>query len=320
MPRTSSIARLQQVLALWLVALALATGAWWWPRSPALAIVLALAIALGHAWVLGAEFLMLRQVAAGDLAPRASGLELLRAWLAECMQGVRVFAWRQPFRWREVPDRLEGEGVRGRHGVVLVHGFVCNRGFWTPWLRRLLADRRAFVAVNLEPAFGVIDDYFPILDEAVARVREATGLPPLLVGHSMGGLAARAWLQARGDDGAVAHVVTLGSPHAGTWIARFSHLPNGRQMRRDSPWIEARRRAWTPALARRFTCWYSNADNIVMPPSTATLPGADNRLVRGAAHVQLAFRPEVMEGTLALLASLSATPSAATGAPVRRSA
>ena len=50
-----------------------------------------------------------------------------------------------------------------------------------------------------------------------------------------------------------------------------------------------------------FTCWYSNCDNIVFPSSTATLPGADNRLVRGAAHVQLAFVPQVMRATLALL-------------------
>jgi hypothetical protein len=50
-----------------------------------------------------------------------------------------------------------------------------------------------------------------------------------------------------------------------------------------------------------FTCWYSNCDNIVFPASTATLAGADNRLVRGAAHVQMAFLPQVMGGTLALL-------------------
>ena len=56
-----------------------------------------------------------------------------------------------------------------------------------------------------------------------------------------------------------------------------------------------------PERHGRFTCWYSNTDNIVFPTSTAALPGADNRLVRGAAHVQMAFLPEVMTATLALL-------------------
>jgi hypothetical protein len=50
-----------------------------------------------------------------------------------------------------------------------------------------------------------------------------------------------------------------------------------------------------------FTCWYSNTDNIVFPVSTATLPGADNRLVRGAAHVQMVFLPQIMDATLAML-------------------
>jgi hypothetical protein len=58
------------------------------------------------------------------------------------------------------------------------------------------------------------------------------------------------------------------------------------------------------AAAMPFTCWYGNCDNVVLPPSTATLPGADNRLVEGAAHVDLAFRAEVIEGTFALVQAL----------------
>ena len=47
-----------------------------------------------------------------------------------------------------------------------------------------------------------------------------------------------------------------------------------------------------------FTCWYSNCDNIVFPASTAGLPGADNRLVQGVAHVQMALHPGVMRACL----------------------
>jgi hypothetical protein len=54
-------------------------------------------------------------------------------------------------------------------------------------------------------------------------------------------------------------------------------------------------------VATPFTCWYSNSDNVVFPVANATLAGADNRLVRGAGHVQLAFMPEVMAATLALI-------------------
>ncbi len=302
MPTHSTLARLQQALTLWTLACALTWLGAWWPHSQALAMAGFFAITMGFAAVLGLEFMLLIHVRSDDPTPSASPGELLGAWWRETAMALRVFAWRQPFRWRAVPDHLEV--LPGRHGVVLLHGFVCNRGFWTPWMHRLRAQDRAFVAVNLEPVFGSIDAYVPLVQDAVDRVRRVTGLPPVLVCHSMGGLVARAWLRAQ--SGAAAHVVTLGSPHAGTWLARFSHTPNGRQMRTDSAWIRALRDCESMQQAAPFTCWYSNSDNIVMPPATATLPGADNRLLRGAAHVDLAFRPQVMAETLALLQRLDA--------------
>lgn len=301
---TSTLARLQQVLTLWTLGCALAWLAWVWPHNPTLALVGFFMAVGGYSLVLALEFMLLRHVARSDPAPRATALELLGAWARETLMALRVFAWRQPFRWRAQPDVVSGDDVLGRHGVVLLHGFVCNRGFWTPWLRQLRLQDRACVAVNLEPVFTSIDDYVPRVQAAVEQVRRATGLPPVLVCHSMGGLVARAWLRTQPEDEAVAHLVTIGSPHAGTWLARFSHLTNGMQMRPDSPWLQALNQNWKPAAGARYTCWYSNCDNIVMPPSTATLPGADNRLLRGAAHVDLAFRPQVMRHTLDLLQAL----------------
>jgi hypothetical protein len=279
--------------------------AWHWARSPALAIAGFLAIALGYAIFLGAEFVAMYFVARTDgtqAAPRPA--ELARAWLRETLVAPQVFCWRQPFAWRQVPDLLEGDALQGRRGAVFIHGFVCNRGFWTPWLRRMQADRRAFVAVNLEPVFGSIDDYARGIDEAVARVALATGMAPVLVCHSMGGLAARAWLRKRSPGLRAAHVITMGTPHRGTWLARFSHLANGRQMRMGGPWLGALPAGNEGAGEPGFTCWVAGCDNIVFPVSTATLPGADNRVVRGAAHVDLAFEPEVMEASLALIAAL----------------
>ena len=186
-------------------------------------------------------------------------------------------------------------------GAVLVHGFVGNRGFWNPWLHELQASGRAFVAVTLEPAFGSIDHYVEIVDDAIARVVAATGQPPLLICHSMGGLAARAWL--RDSDGSRVHrFVTIATPHRGTWLAgRLGRTVNGREMRMGGEWLRKIQGERASTRQVPFTCWYSNCDNIVFPTSVATLPGADNRLVPGRAHVELAFDPQVMRETLALL-------------------
>lgn len=308
-PRFSRVAQMQQALTLFWAGATVASVWSLWPVHPLLAALVGVAVACVHGLPLAFEFLLLPFLAAKDPAPRAGLSSLLRAWLMEMAQCWRVFAWRQPFHWRAQPDRLEGDGARGRRGVVLVHGFVCNRGFWGPWLEVLTRDRRAFVAVNLEPPFASIDHYVPAIEAAVAQVRAATGRAPLLVCHSMGGLVARAWLakpMAEGNADLVDHVVTIGSPHRGTWLARFSQARNGRQMRIGSKWLEQLGQAWHAGvphgLPARFTCWYSNADNIVMPPSTATLPGADNRFIQGVPHVDMAFQPEVMAHAMALLA------------------
>ena len=298
------LAQLQRVITIALLASALGWLFYFSNNSPLLAAAGFLAIALGYTAFLAVEFVFLYLVHQDDPAPRASFMEMLSAWVGESIIAPQVFCWRQPFRSNHFADNLGSSDVAvGKRGVVFVHGFFCNRGFWNPWLQRLEGSGHAFVALNLEPIFGSIDDYTPQIEAAVQQVTKATGLPPLLVCHSMGGLAARAWLQTMKAEGRVYHVVTIGSPHRGTWLARFGHGKNGLQMRLSSPWqrgLDANMPANRHTL---FTCWYSTADNIVFPPSNATLPGADNRLIRAKAHVQVAFSPQVMEQTLALLGS-----------------
>jgi triacylglycerol lipase len=294
----STIARVQQAGTLLLGV----AGLWWaavhWSASPVVAVIGMLLIWFGYAVVLAVEVVALAVVGRDDAVPRPGVAQLLRAWAAETWWNAVVFAWWQPFRWNAVPDDVRP--ASDARGAVLIHGFVCNRGMWTPWLRVLRRRGVPFAAVNLEPAFGSIDSYAATIDEAVRRVTQASGRPPVLICHSMGGLAARAWL--RGAELARVHrVVTIGSPHRGTWFGRFSHATNGRQMALGARWMSELGAAMSPAAAARFTCWYSNCDNMVFPVTTATIEGADNRLVEGPAHVELAYHPRVMAESLALV-------------------
>ena len=258
--------------------------------------------ALFYMGVMALQFTLMQRVNRTDPAPRASFGQALRAWWAELGVALRVFCWDQPFRSRVQADWLP-QAPTGQRGVVLVHGFLCNRAVWSPWFAPLRARGHAFVAVNLEPVFGSIDEYAPTIEAAVQRVQAATGAAPVLICHSMGGLAARAWLRACADDARMQHVVTLGTPHRGTWAGKFSRAVNGRQMALDGDWVGQLRGAETAGRAARFICWYSNCDNIVFPTSTAMLAGADNRLIPGVAHVEMARRPEVLAECLALLAA-----------------
>jgi len=287
------LARLQCFTTIGLVLAALAWAAWFGSRgAPGWAFAGALLILLGYALFLGAEFVLLAAVHGEDPAPRATAAELLRAWWGEATTAPRVFCWRQPFHEHAEPDNL-GAGLRGRRGVVLVHGFVCNRALWNPWMHDLRRLGVPFVALSLEPVFGSIDAYPPTIDEAVRRIEAATGLPPVVVGHSMGGLALRAWLDAQGADARFHHAITIGTPHHGTWLARWALTPNGMQMRRRSDWLAALAAREPASRGSRFTCFYGHCDNIVFPPTTATLAGARNVHLAGTAHVHMAFHPAV---------------------------
>ena len=305
------IARLQQLLTLTWFGTALA---WlllaWSPQHPAPALFGAACLLTLHAAVLGLELVFLYFASRRDSVAPASIRALLRAWAAESVMGLQVFCWRQPFRHRAEPDFLLP--AVDTCGVLLVHGLVCNRGVWNPWLRALRKRGIPVLAPSVEPPFALIDSWAPAIDVAVRRLHAVTGKPVLIVAHSLGGIAVRAWLRQGGDPALVQRVITVGSPHQGTWLARFGVSPNARQLRLDSPWLQALARDEAAApKSVPFTCFFSDCDNVVFPPSVATLPGADNRLLRGWAHVDLLDAPELFE---AVLRCVSTAPPAAAGA------
>lgn len=207
-----------------------------------------------------------------------------RAWWREATLAVRVFGWEQPWRADAHPDHLPPSGGPG---VVLVHGLFCNRGFWNHWLPRLRARGTPYVAVTLVPMWGDLDAHVATVAAAVARVAAVTGRPPLLVGHSMGGMAIRAWLRHAGE--AVHGVVTLGSPHQGAWLA---HLPlpgpGLRQLQPGNAWLGALAAHEAQVPPPPMVCIYSDADQVVFPPAAAVLPGARAVLLAGVPHVGLA--------------------------------
>lgn len=293
----SMLARIQQMISLSILALlgmgigyGAVTGSW----LPALAT--AGLLVGGYAGVLATEFWLLRRSYERGDPVRPAVAQLLRAWLAETAGAPLVFLWRQPFRSGRYDDHLTNDPTAGRRGVVFVHGFFCNRGLWNPWLARLRAADVPFAAVSLAPVLGSIDDYRATIDAAVRSLEQATGLAPVIVAHSMGGLAVRAWIaEPTTGDERWHHVVTIASPHGGTSMARHARGRNVGQMRHGNPWLADLAGREPAGRHGRFTCFWGHCDNIVFPTRHATLAGADNRHLTATPHVQMAYHPEVMD-------------------------
>jgi len=226
--------------------------------------------------------------AADPRSPRQSLPRVLRMWLQEASVSLRLFMWRQPWRsgFPEPPLTREPQ----RPALLLIAGFMCNRAAWKPLLDS--GELREFnvATVNLEPIFGDIDAYADVVHRAVERLRAATGAARVvLVGHSMGGLAARVYLRKHGD-AHVARIVTLASPHHGTIFGRLGHSRNARQMARGSRFIQQvaahDRGRWT-----RFTTVVTRDDNLVVPRSSPLLPGSKQIEIDGVGHLALIEDP-----------------------------
>ena len=160
-------------------------------------------------------------------------------------------------------------------------------------MRQLRGLGIPYLAITLEPIFGTIDDGAEAIDAAVRRATQATGLTPVIVAHSMGGLSVRAWLRANAADERVHHIITIATPHQGTALAQFAISEVTKRMRIGSPWLAALTASEPRSRCRLFTCYYGHCDNIVFPVRSATLPGADNRHVAALAHIQMAQCAEV---------------------------
>lgn len=248
--------------------------------EPAWAVVLLLATPLGLL------LLFLTLAPPSPTQRRTSLAQRLRAWAKECAVNERVFGLDQPWRAGEQAPALAAS-VTGQRGVLLLHGFSCNRGLWRPWIARLQGAGVPVMALTLEPAFGSIDAYADPIDAAMRQLHAATGQMPVIVAHSMGGLAARAWWRAHGAGHTQApRLISLGTPHLGTRIATLSPVTNARQMRCGSSWL-----AQLPPMPD-VDCLWSPCDQIVQPAANACQPGARLHRVDATGHLALIDTPE----------------------------
>jgi pimeloyl-ACP methyl ester carboxylesterase len=305
---------------------AAAMGVWLvrsWGCPVWLGIAAGLALpALMHGFVIGLQSLAGARQRSRDFADSPppvpdSAVAAVGAWLGETRASLRSFMLLMPW----FGDRpLQSGSDPNRLPVVLVHGYFCNRAIWRPMAERLAARGHTTASLNLEPPMADIEDYLESLEHSVEALRARTGADRVaLIGHSMGGLVIRAWLRRYGSQ-RVAAVVTLGSPHRGTWSARHALGRNVAQMREGSSWLAELSRSETPAVRALFTVIVTLHDNIVMPQTAQSLDGAQTVVLAGIGHVALAQQSSVFTHVLAALdrAEHALEDAAFEGAPEQR--
>lgn len=228
---------------------------------------------------------------------RISWKMAVRLLLQEFLATMLVTSWHMPFR------TFSGTLAPHAHGfpVLLIHGYGCNSGYWHSMRRRLAQANISYKAIDLEPLLGGIDAYAGSINEAVESLCRETGKGQVIIlAHSMGGLAARAYLRHhRGRR--IAKIICVGAPHHGTVLANFGIGTNSRQMQwhsdvehsQPSDWLQNLASSEDAADRALITSIYSLHDNIVAPQQSCHLSGAKNIELSGIGHVALCLNPSV---------------------------
>jgi triacylglycerol lipase len=177
--------------------------------------------------------------------------------------------------------------------VILLHGYFHNRSAFVVMRRALRKTGfRTVDTLNYNPFLHGVPE---LAEQLAAHVDEVLGACEAhqvhLVGHSLGGLVARYYIQMLGGSEKVSHCVTLGTPHQGTYAAYIGRGRAARQIRPGAPLIKLLNRPGGTPVTTRFSAFYSNLDGMILPASNAKLtrPGLDatNLLVRDLGHQSL---------------------------------
>ncbi|MFE1834866.1 esterase/lipase family protein [Streptomyces sviceus] len=186
--------------------------------------------------------------------------------------------------------------------VVLLHGFIDNRSVFV-LLRRSLAQhgRQQIESLNYSPLTCDIRAAAELLGRHIEGICERTGSERVdVVGHSLGGLIARYYVQRLGGDSRVRTLVTLGTPHSGTRVAPLANAhPIVRQMRPGSEVLEELTQP-APGCRTHFVSFWSDLDHVMDPLEAACIDHEDlmaqNVRVSGIGHLALPVHPAVATG------------------------
>jgi triacylglycerol lipase len=193
--------------------------------------------------------------------------------------------------------------------ILLVHGMVDNRSVFTLLRRRLL--RRGFGRVHSLNYSLLTNDVRAAARLLSARVEELvaeTGYERIhVVGHSLGGLIARYYVQRLGGHERVHTLVTLGTPHGGTRIARLLPATLCRQLSPGSSLL-AELDEPAPQCDTRFISYWSDLDHMVTPQRNGRIVHPDlsvrNVLVRGVGHMSLPIQGRLVHEISTALSQL----------------
>ncbi|MFT6398469.1 MAG: triacylglycerol esterase/lipase EstA (alpha/beta hydrolase family) [Bradymonadia bacterium] len=204
----------------------------------------------------------------------------------------------------------------GHRPLIFVHGLGGHPGNHLALRSYLgLKGRRRIYSVNLGKGTPLLEAADAV-STAIERIVAANGLgldaQVDLMAHSMGGLVCRLAIENETVRARVATIVTMGSPHQGTLMARLvgPSAARAQELRIDSSTVHTlnAQLPWPKTFPRLVSLWSPN-DVLVMPTGQAEVEGAINHRCDGFTHFTWLLEPHGWRVVEAALAELTSSPS-----------
>jgi triacylglycerol lipase len=186
--------------------------------------------------------------------------------------------------------------------TVLVPGFTDDERILHLLERKLRRQQLNVYTMAPQPSNGEVT--LETLAAQLAEWIEATfdrGQPLNLFGFSMGGLVCRVYVQWLGGLARTRRLVTLATPHRGTYFAYLLDRPGCHQMRPGSAFLSALNADLTALEQVCFTSIWTPFDLTILPATSSLLPVGKMVAIYSPFHRTLPWDPQVVQAIASAL-------------------
>lgn len=175
--------------------------------------------------------------------------------------------------------------------VLLVPGYAEPSWYFMYGIYRELKQQGwAVEGLNLFPNFAPAEEQALKVKAKIEAMLQRYGVDKIeVVAHSFGGLVSRYYIQELGGREQVRNLITIATPHHGTYTAYLGPGASALQLRPGSAFLKqlnAQGYIYPPV---RYTAIWSNTDEIVIPPRNAIMPDATVHAVPWTGHLSIMF-------------------------------
>lgn len=175
--------------------------------------------------------------------------------------------------------------------VLLVPGYAEPSWYFMYGIyRNLKANGWAVEGIDLFPNFAPAEEQAQKIQAKIEEMRQRYGVEQVdLVVHSFGGLISRYYIQNMQGVKTVRNLVTIATPHHGTYAAYLGPGEAAVQLRPDSDFLTALNANGFAYAPVRYTSIWSNLDEIVLPPKNSIMPDSEVHYVPWTGHLTIMF-------------------------------